>query len=197
MAEVFPRSSRISEGPADPGEEYLQVARAKGCVKTGWAVKRQDYRDGQSKECIRTTLGSGVVESRLSTSQPRGRNSKVGPKIDSEIQNVAEIRGRKGKPKYSLVLDSTKERNGPNLAGVSAYATGQIQGVFPCPRIVNIGEQSDRPTERDYPTNLRGDCKGRIGGKIEAANPRCSGSKEREVPVVVEKGSQETISTQG
>ena len=29
------------------------------------------------------------------------------------------------------------------------------------------------------------------------ANPRCSGSKEREVPVVVEKGSQETISKQG
>ena len=105
--------------------------------------------------------------------------------------------GERGKPKNSLVLDSTKERNGPNLAGDSAHATGQIQGVFPGPRIVNIGEQRDRPTERDYPTNLRGDCKGRIGGKIEAANPRCSGSKEREVPVVVEKGSQETISTQG
>ena len=178
VAEVFPRSSRISEGPAVLGEEDVRVARAIGSVKTGWGVKRRDYRDGQSKVCIRTTLGSGVAESRLSTSQPRGRNFKAGPKIDSEIQNAAKVSGKKGKPKNSLVLESTKERYGPRLAGDSAHATGQTQGVFPGPSLVNIGEQRESPMERDFPTVLRGDCKGRVGGKIEAADPRSSGSKE-------------------
>ena len=46
VAEVFPRSSRTFGGSADPGEEDVRVARAKGRVKTGWAVKRHDYRDG-------------------------------------------------------------------------------------------------------------------------------------------------------
>ena len=36
VAEVFPRSSRISAGPADPGEEDVRDARANGCVKAGW-----------------------------------------------------------------------------------------------------------------------------------------------------------------
>ena len=98
VAEVFPRSSRTSGGPADPGEKDDRVARANGRVKTGWAVKRHDYRDGQSKVGSRTTLGSEAAESRLSISQPRGMKSKVGPKICFEIQNVVGIRGRKGKP---------------------------------------------------------------------------------------------------
>ena len=66
--EVFPRSSRASGGPADPGEEDDRDACANGSVKVGWAVKCQEYRDGQSKVGIRTTLGSGATESRLSFS---------------------------------------------------------------------------------------------------------------------------------
>ena len=68
VKEVFPQSSRTSGCPADPGEEDNRVARANERVKTGWAVKRHDYRDGQNKVGIRTTLGSGAAESRLSIS---------------------------------------------------------------------------------------------------------------------------------
>ena len=114
VVEVFPRSSRISGGPADPEEEDVRIPRAKGGVRNGGGVKRRDYRDGQSKECIRTTLGSGVAESRLTISQPRGRNLKVGPKTDFEIQNAARVSGKKEKPKNTLELDSSKVRNGPN-----------------------------------------------------------------------------------
>ena len=124
VAEVFPRSSRTFGGLADPGEEDDQVARANGRVKTGWAVKRHDYRDGQIKVGIWTTLGNGAAESILSISQPRGTNSKVGAKKCFEIQNVMGIRGRKGKPKYSLMMDSTKERYGPHLEGDAAQAYG-------------------------------------------------------------------------
>ena len=123
--------------------------------------------------------------------------SKVGPKICFEIQNVAGNRGRKGKPNNSLRMGSNKERYGPHLEGDSTHASGQIQGVFAGSSYVNIGEQSARPTERYYPTFLRADCKGRIGGKSGSANPSCSGSKEREVSVAEVKGSQETTSTQG
>ena len=163
MTEVFPRSSRTSGGPADPGEEDDRVARANGRVKTEWAVKHHDYRDGQNKVGIWTTLGSDAAESRLKISQPRGMKSKVGPKICFEIQNVVGISGRKGKPNDSLRMGSNKERHGPYLEGDSAHASGQIQGGFAGPSHVIIGEQSVRPTEMYYPTIMRADCKGRIG----------------------------------
>ena len=123
--------------------------------------------------------------------------SKVGPKICFEIQNVVGIRGRKGKPNDFLRMGSNKERHGPYLEGDSAHASGQIEGVFAGPSYIIIGEQSARPTERYYPTILRADCKGRIGGKIGSANLSCSRSKEREVSVVESKGSQDTTSIQG
>ena len=145
----------------------------------------------------RTALGSGVAEGRLSTSQPRGTSAKVGTKQCFEIQNVVGIRGRKGKPKQSLLTDSVKDSDGPHLKGEAAHASGQTQGVFVGPSEVKIGEPSVRPTARHYPTILRAECKGRIGGKTGLANPSGSGSKERKVTVVEEKGSQETSSTQG
>ena len=68
VTEVFPRSSRTSGGPADPGEEDDRVARVNGRVKTGWAVKHHDYQDGQNKVGTRTKLGSCAAESRLKSS---------------------------------------------------------------------------------------------------------------------------------
>ena len=195
VAEVFPRSSRISAGPADPGEEDVRDARANGCVKAGWEARRHDYQGGQSKVCSRTTLGSGMAESRMSNSQTRGGNFKMGSETGLQIQNDAGIRGKNGQPNYLSCLDWTEERNGPK--DVSAHSIGQFQGASPGPRHANIGVQSNKPTERNYPANLRIDCKGKIGEKTEKVNPRCSGSKEREVPANVEKGFQETFSKQG
>ena len=86
-------------------------------MKTGRAVKHLTYRDGQSKVGIRTTLGSGAAESSLSLSQSRGTSSKVANKNCFEIQNGVGITGRKGKPKYSLLMDSTDKINGPHLEG--------------------------------------------------------------------------------
>ena len=123
--------------------------------------------------------------------------AKVGPKICFEIQNVVGISGRKGKPNDSLRLGSNKEKHGPYLEGDSAHASSQIQGGFTGPSHVSVGEKSVRPTEMYYPTILRADCKGGIGGKIGSANPSCSGSNECEVSVAEAKGSQETISIQG
>ena len=121
----------------------------------------------------------------------------MGTKNCFEIQNGVGITGRKGKPKYSLLMDSAKKKNGPHLEGDAAQPSGQTQGVFVGPCYANIGEQNACPTERYYPTNLRSDCKGRIGEKIGMANPSCSEPQKREVSVVEEKGSQETTSIQG
>ena len=125
VAEVSPRSSRNSGGPSDSGEEDVRAARANGCVKIGWAVTHHNYRGGQSKAGNRTTLGSGAAEGRLSTSQSRGTSAKVGTKQCFEIQNVVGIRGREGKPKQSLLMDSVKDRDGPHLKGGAAHASGQ------------------------------------------------------------------------
>ena len=197
VAKVYPRNSRNSGGPTDPREEDDRVARANGCVKTGRAVKHHTYRDGQSKVGIRTTLGSGDAESSLSLRQSRGTNSKVGNKNCFEIQNGVGITGRKGKPKYSLLMDSVEKINGPHLEGDVAQVFGQTQGLVRGPSYANIEERSTCPTERYFPNNLRADCKERIGEKIGMANPSCSEPQEREVSVVKEKGSQETTSTQG
>ena len=122
-----------------------------------------------------------------------------------EIQNAVGISGRKGKPKHYLVLDSAKEKHGPqskekhghHLERDAAHDSDQTQGASEGPSHTNIGEQCARTTEIYYPTKVRADFKGRIGGKFGLANPRCSGANEREVSAVEEKGSQETISTQG
>ena len=197
VAEVSPRSSRNSGGLADSGEEDVRAACANGRVKIGWAVTRHNYRGGLSKAGNRTTLGSGAAEGRLSTSQSLGTSAKMGTRQCFEIQNVVGTRGREGKPKQSLLMDSVKDRDGPHLTGGSAHVSGQTQGVFVGPSEVKIGEQSARPSERHCPAILRAVCKGRIGGKTGMANPSCSGSKEREASAVEEKGSQETISIQG
>ena len=121
----------------------------------------------------------------------------MGTKQCFEIQNVMGIKGREGKPKQSLLMDSVKDGDGLHLKDGAAHAFGQTQGVFVGPSYVKIGEQSARPTERHCPTILRAECKGRIGGKTGMANPSCFGSKEREVSAVEEKGSQEMTSIQG
>ena len=205
VAEVYPRSSRSSGEPTDPREEDDRDTRANGRVKSGWTIKRHNDKDGQNKEGIRTTWECGAAESRLTISQPRGRSSKVGNNKCFEIQNAVGISGRKGKPKHYLVLDSAKEKHGPqskekygpHLERDAAHDSDQTQGASEGPSHTNIGEQCARTTERYYPTKGRADCKGRIGGKFGLANPRCSGANEREVLVVEEKGSQETILTQG
>ena len=146
VTELFPRSSRTYEGPTKPREEDDRVARANGRVKTGWAVKRHNDRDSQSKVGIRTALEGGAAESKMTISQSRGTSSKVGTKKCFEIQNEVGNRWSKGKPKYSLLMNSAKEKYGPHLEGDAAHASGQTQGVFVGPSYVNIGELSARPT---------------------------------------------------
>ena len=197
VAEVFPQSSRISAGPADPGEEDVRDARAIGRVKAGREARSHDYQGGQSKVCSRTTLGSGMADSRLSNSQTRGENFQEGSEADLQFQNDVGIGEKKGKPKYPSCLDWSVESNGLNLEDVSAHSCGQIQGVTPGPRYEIKGVKSNNPTKRSYLANLRGNCKGKIGEKTGAVYLRCSGPKEREVPANAEKGSQETVSIQG
>ena len=197
MAEVFPRSSRTYGSPADPGEEDDRIARANGRVKTAQVEKRHNHRDSQSKEGSRPILGSCAADNRLSNSQSRGMRANVGTKKGFEVQNVLGIRGRKGKPNYSLMMGSAKEKYGPHLEGDEVQISGQTQGVFVGPCHASIGEQSPSPIERYYPTNLRAESKGRAEEKIGMVNPSCSGPQESEVSEAEEKGSQETTSTQG
>ena len=166
--------------------------------------KRHNYRDGQSKEGIRTTLEGGAAESSLTISQPRGLFSKVGINKCVEIQNVVGISGRNGKPKNSFLMDSAKEIYGPltkdkhGLLGERdvAHVSNKIQGSTEGPSNRNNGERCASPTKRHHPHNLRADCKG-IGVKIGLTTTSCSGTKAREVSAVEEKGSPETTSKQG
>ena len=196
VAEVFPQSNSIFGGPADPGEEDDRDARANGRVKTARAVKCHTSRDVQSEVGIWSFLGNCGVESRLSSGHTRGASSKAGAKKCFEFQNVLGIRGRKGKPKNSLLRDTFKERIGPHLEGVAAQGIGQTQGVFVGPCSASLGEQSARPTGRYSHTTLRAEFKGRIEKKNGMANPCCAGPQEREVSAFEEKGSQETTSIQ-
>ena len=87
---------------------------------------------------------------------------KWGTRLSFEIQNEVGTRGREGKSKQSLLMDSV--RDGPHLTGDSAHVYGQTQGVFVGPNEVKNGEQSDRPSERHCPALLRVVCKGENRG---------------------------------
>ena len=106
------------------------------------------------------------------------------------------IRGRKGKPKNTLLRDTFKERIGPHLEGVAAQGSGQTQAVFVGPCLASLREQSARPTGRNSHTTLRAECKGRIKEKNGMANSSCVVPQEREVSAFEERGSQETTSIQ-
>ena len=164
-------------------------------MKIGWVVKHHNYRGGLSKAGNRRVLGRGAAGGRPSSNQSLGKSAKMRTRLSFEIQNEVETRGREGKSKQSLLMDS--DRVGPHLMGGLAHVSGQNQGDFEGPNEVKNGEQSYRPSERHCPAMLRVVCKGRIGGTTSLANPSCSGSKECEALAVEEKGSQETISLQG
>ena len=158
--------------------------------------ERHTSRNGLREEGIRTVLGNcGAVNSQAS-GQTRGMCFKAGAKKSFEFQNVLGIRGRKGKPKNPHLKDSLKERIGPHLVGVAAQRPGQIQGVLvgPCP--VSLREQNVRSMGMNSHNTLWTECKGRIVGKNDMANPRSAEAQEREASVIEERGSQETTSSQ-
>ena len=197
VEEVSPRSSRNFGSLTDSGEEDVRAARANGRVKFGWADTRYKYRGGLNKAVNQTELGSGKVVGRLSNSLSLGTSAKMGTRQRFEIQKGVGTKGRVGKHKRSVLMDSVKVSDGPHFTGGSAHVYGQIQRDFVGPSKVKIGEKSARPSERHYPDISRAACKGRIGCPTGMANPRCFGSKECEALVDEEKGLQETISLQG
>ena len=195
VVEVSPRNSRNLGGLPESREEDVRGVRAKGRVNIGWVVKHHNYRGGLSKVGDRTVLGRGAAGGRPSSNQSLGKSDNMRTKLSFEIQNEVEIRGREGKSKQPLLMDSA--RVGPHLMGVSAHVSGQNQGALEGPSEVQNGEQSYRTSERPCSAMMRVACMGRIGGTNSLANPSCSGSKECEALAVEEKGSQETISLQG
>ena len=161
-------------------------------MKPAQVVKCLTSRDEQSEVGNRSYLGNCDAASRLACGQTCGASSKAGAKKSFEFQSVLGIRGRKGKPKNTLLRDTFKERIGPHLEGVAAQGLGQTHGVSVglCP--LSLGEQSTRPTGRNSQNTPRAECKGRIEKKNGMANPSCAVPQEREVYAFEERGSQET-----
>ena len=126
--------------------------------------------------------------------QTRGASTKVGDKKMFEFQNGMGIRGRKWKQINPHVQDPLKERSGPQLKGVAAQGSGQIQGASEGPSTVRLGEKSVRPIGSISHITLRAASKGRIDEKTGMANPSCEEAQERERSAVEDRDFQETNS---
>ena len=197
VAEVYPRSNRVTRVLAEPREEDERKTRATGRVRAERGETSHTFREEQRDVCQQESLEKRGSIGGLSQRPKRVGIAKVGLTPCFEIQNNMGLRAREDEVKKVLSRDTTRGSPGPYLGCVVGQSPSPSQGVFVGQSPRSYREQVVRPIERISLADQRVKCMGLLVEKAKGTmNPSFASLQESRAIVVEEMGYQEKILTQ-